>query len=950
MTSPASRPDVTVIVIVYNDAERVPDAVASVLDQSLRSTELIIVDDASTDLTAQVCQRLAAEVPDRIRFISLPVNSGAGGRPRNVGMEHARGRYVMFLDSDDTLDKHACRNLMSTAESTGAEMVIGRCVRRYLESGKEQAWLAWLVNRQAVYDSLREEPELLYDVLSTNKLYRRDFLTRENLVFPEGRFYEDNLFSAHAYLTAKKIAVIPQRVYTWNVDRKASSMSVTNRPGELRNLIDRIAITQEIDNLLARYGTPELRLQKDVRFIENDLRTHMSGLRGLTESARRALVDVAAPYVATLSPAAFRAAKRLPAIAAYMVSRSDYDGVAALHRYMTRNPQRAQLTTDLVLRDGRVYWGDRYLDDPLGREVLDVTDLGLHERPLNGLGLGSQLLSVETAGNQVTLVGEITNPLGRITSRGKTRADLQFRDRRGERRTFSTGARIEIDETRVRWRATFDPTAVLRPIGLIDPIYSVTLRLTLGVEVVNLVIFADPGVCDQARLPVRPRTSRLIADELQAYTTDAGNIAFRLAASGRLARVGTNAISYLRSTKVGVWMWQQAVATQRATRAYWSQRATKAKYYHKVISKLPISKRTIVFESHMGKQYSDSPRAIYEELQRAKSAYRAVWVYASHPTAFPSGAKLVKRQSWAYFWALGRARFWVDNQGFPHDLAKRSGTTYIQTWHGSAFKRMGFDEATIKAKTASQQQRLQSAVDRFDAFVVRSEHDVRTLTKGLRVGGELLRVGYPRNDALMRGGDPAELTALRQQLRLGDDRTVVLYAPTFRPKADGGVETLEVPFDLAEFVERFGDKMVLLVRPHYLTNFVLPPALRSAVRNVTNVHDVTPLMQLADVLITDYSSVMFDYALLDRPMIFHVPDYDDYVGSSRGSYFDLAEKAPGPLTHDSAELFAALADVEGLSTRYAEQRRRFVVEFGEYDTGNAAKAIVEKYFVGARRG
>ena len=93
-------------------------------------------------------------------------------------------------------------------------------------------------------------------MLSTNKLYRLEFLTRERLTFTEGRFYEDNLFAAHAYLTAKKIAVIPQRVYTWNVVQNASSPSVTNRPGELRNLVDRITISREIDALLAKYGTP----------------------------------------------------------------------------------------------------------------------------------------------------------------------------------------------------------------------------------------------------------------------------------------------------------------------------------------------------------------------------------------------------------------------------------------------------------------------------------------------------------------------------------------------------------------------------------------------------------------------------------------------------------------------------------------------------------------------
>jgi CDP-glycerol glycerophosphotransferase len=357
-----------------------------------------------------------------------------------------------------------------------------------------------------------------------------------------------------------------------------------------------------------------------------------------------------------------------------------------------------------------------------------------------------------------------------------------------------------------------------------------------------------------------------------------------------------------------------------------------------------------VFESHMGKQFSDSPRAIYEELQRRKTGLRPVWVYATHSAGFPAEARLVRRQSWGYLWALGRARFWVDNQGFPHDLKKRAGTTYIQTWHGSAFKRMGFDEAEVRSGTRRRQQTLKKAIDRFDVFLVRTEHDVRTLTKGLQVGGELMRVGYPRNDALVNNDNQAEQDTLRTSLGLTDNRRVVLYAPTFRPDQLGSAGIV-LPFDLHDFVERFGEDTVLLVRPHYLASFVLPPMYAHTVRNVAQIHDVTPLLQISDALITDYSSVMFDYALLDRPMIFHVPDYDDYVGRNRGAYFDLASTAPGPVTRTSEELFTALTGLGGNATDFAGKRRDFVAGFGEYDTGQAAKAVVDRFLQpGARRG
>ncbi|GIM91337.1 bifunctional glycosyltransferase/CDP-glycerol:glycerophosphate glycerophosphotransferase [Paractinoplanes toevensis] len=950
MTSSHPRPDVTVVVIVYNDAARIETAVQSVLDQSLRSREVIVVDDHSTDDTPRVMERLAAQHPDDVQFIRLPANSGHCGAPRNAGVAQARGRYIMFLDSDDTLDRHACRNLVAMAEESGADMVVGRCVRIDVATGKETSWMPWLVKDKVVYESLRDEPELLYDVLSTNKLYRHDFLKRENLVFLEDRYYEDNVFSAHAYLTAKKIAIIPQRVYNWMVERGAATLSITNRARDVRNLTDRIAVTRKIDDLMARYGTPELRLQKDIRFIENDLRTHLTGFGELPEATQQQMLDIAQPYVRGIGPEAFKQAKPLPAIAAYMVREGDAEGVATAHDYLAGKDNRGRLTTTPVVQDGRIFWCDRHLDDPLGREVLDVTELGFQDLPLAKLRLGSTLTAVRRDGGSVTLSGVITNPLGRLQ---KPKASLVTWARGNRRRQFSVKATIEPAGTKLTWTATVTPEQAPRPIGFVDPIYSFVLRVKAAGETVDVNLFATPELTGELSLPVKPVLSRLVADRLEAYRTDKGNIALRLAAEGKRAKAGGDAINKLRSQPLGARLWGKAGTARRDLKERLNKRKTKLAWYDNVFSRMPISKRTVVFESHMGKQYSDSPRAIYEELKRSGAPFRAVWAYAGdHPNGFPADVKLVRRQSYAYLRELGRARYWVDNQGFPHDLRKRAGTTYIQTWHGSAFKRMGFDEAQIKAQTSGQQQKLQDAIDRFDVFLARTEHDARTLTKGMRVHAELMRVGYPRNDVLIRQDNADEVAALRQQLKLTDDRKVLLYAPTFRP--DQINTGLELPFDLDEFVERFGDKYVLLVRPHYLVSFALPPAYAHSVRNVANVHDVTPLMQIADAVITDYSSLMFDYALLDRPLIFHVPDYDHYVGSSRGSYFDLAEVAPGPLTRTGDELFAALADLDELKDRYAERHRAFVARFGEYDNGNAAKAVVDRFFVqgtqGARRG
>jgi CDP-glycerol glycerophosphotransferase len=379
------RPDVSVVVIAYNDARRLPRAVASSLGQSLRGVETVIVDDASTDGTGDAADRLAAAHPGRVRAVHLPVNSGGCGRPRNTGVERSDGRYVMFLDSDDLLDPHACLNLLSAAEESGADLVSGLCDRIFLdlpEGAKDRVrpWYPWLYRRSAVYGSLEERPELLYDTLSTNKLYRRGFLEDGALRFVERLHYEDLLFSAEAYMSAGRTAVIPHRVYHWLVRDRAVMPSISNRRDELANFADRLEIHRRIDMLFELRGADELKRVKDAKFVNHDLMLYLRELRERDPVYRARFLDLAAGYLDRLDPAVFETANPLPAIAAFLIKEGDRDGALAAAEYIPGS--RPELHARLVERDGRIFWGAGRPRGDLGRRVLDVTDFGFHLRPL----------------------------------------------------------------------------------------------------------------------------------------------------------------------------------------------------------------------------------------------------------------------------------------------------------------------------------------------------------------------------------------------------------------------------------------------------------------------------------------------------------------------------------------------------------------------------------------
>ncbi|WP_326787416.1 bifunctional glycosyltransferase/CDP-glycerol:glycerophosphate glycerophosphotransferase [Streptomyces sp. NBC_00151] len=947
------KPAVSVVVIVYNDAARLPTAVRSVLDQTLHDVEVIVVDDRSTDGSYEVARGLAAAHPDRVRACRLPENSGGCGAPRNRGITEARGTYVLFLDSDDVLERNACRNMLEAAEATGADLVSGLCVRVHVDARtrKEVKWYPWLYGRTRTLESISELPDLLvFDTLSTNKCYRRRFLLDEGLRFPVGIHYEDLLFSAQAYATARRITLIPNRVYDWRVADKAAAKSISNRRDEIANFTHRMEIHRRVDQLLADKGLLELKFAKDVKFLKHDLVLHLRELPFRDAAFREEFAAIARRYLESIDHAAFDEAEPIQAICAYLLQVSDWDNLLPAVDTLTN---RDKISSPLVERDGRVYWCAEHLDDPFGRHVLDVTDLGHHIKPVDRMFLRNALTSYESTGATVRLAGRVTNPLGVIPPGARLAGELEFYARRpGVRfQTFRFPVKNvwHAGET-VAWEGAANLMAV-RPLGIVDAVWDVRFHLDVdGVRTGTRLTAAEPGLAT-GQVPVRPRLTRLVADRMEPVVSSRGHLSFRLVPDKKANVVVQRGVHGRAGTLA-----KTGYRKARSLRKELTSGETKIRLYHEVFSRMPVRTGLVVFESHLGRQYSDSPRAIYEEMRRQGLEFEPVWAYSGSPDGFPDDATLVRRWSLPYLRALAQAEFWVDNQSYPLKLTKRPGTTYIQTWHGSALKRMGFDEAEWKLKSREAQAEQQKTLDRFDRFLIRSEHDVRTLARAFRLQERtLLRVGYPRNDALVRArqrdtaGDGREREPLAAELGIPEDRQILLYAPTFRRRGNGQ-KRFELPFDVERFADTFGDRYVLLVRSHYLNHVVLPPSVRGRVVDVTAHHDMTPLLALADGLITDYSSVMFDYALLDRPMFFFAYDYDAYVHEDRGTYFDLMERAPGPVVRTEDELHTVLGSLEEQSVKYAPRREQFLADFGEYDKGTAARSVVDQFFGHWRRG
>ncbi|MCF1647598.1 glycosyltransferase family 2 protein [Streptomyces indiaensis] len=377
-----STPDVTVTVIVYNDAERLTRAVESVRRQTHANLEIIISDDHSTDETPAVAQRLAARDP-RVRHLRLEGNSGGCSAPRNRALQIARAPFLMFLDSDDELPARAVELLLAAHRAREIDFAMGAVQRIRVDNGRRSTWMPHLVAEHRTLDGIEADPRLFFEHLATSKMYARAFLDRHQLRFPEGIHYEDQLFSAQAYCLAKSFTIVPEPVYRWYVAPFATSeaASISNQRHKLANVRDRIHVQHLIDAFLAESGHESLREDKDHKFLKHDFRMYAGDLPYRDDAWLTSFADLVTPYLDTLTPGAFARLPRIERVVIQLIRdrRLAEARLAARGLGHTVGPRR--VTSDAT---GRTYWGDRVPESEWSRRELDVSDLELETRPFPG--------------------------------------------------------------------------------------------------------------------------------------------------------------------------------------------------------------------------------------------------------------------------------------------------------------------------------------------------------------------------------------------------------------------------------------------------------------------------------------------------------------------------------------------------------------------------------------
>ena len=372
--------------------------------------------------------------------------------------------------------------------------------------------------------------------------------------------------------------------------------------------------------------------------------------------------------------------------------------------------------------------------------------------------------------------------------------------------------------------------------------------------------------------------------------------------------------------------------------------------YFNLFTKLPMRNNYVFLESFRGKAYSDSPKYIYEYLAKNyPGKYKYIWVFDSVAgKTLPYGGVKVKRFGIKYMYYLAVSKYMVLNVRQPGYFIKRPGNVFLETWHGTPLKRLVFDQEEVTSASPMYKHQFYVQSRLWDYLISPNDFSTGAFESAFMFEREkIVPCGYPRNDILYTHNNKNDIDKIKKRLGIPLDKLLILYAPTWRDDEyfDKGKYKFSLKLDLNEMKDRLGDKYAVILRTHYyISNSIDTKGLEGFVYNESEYDDISELYLISDILITDYSSVFFDYANLKRPMLFFTYDLEKYRDMLRGFYLDIENDVPGPLLFTTDEVIDAIKNIDEINKKYEERYKIFYDRFCHLDDGNASKRICDIVF------
>ncbi|WP_325192865.1 CDP-glycerol glycerophosphotransferase family protein [Methanobrevibacter ruminantium] len=367
--------------------------------------------------------------------------------------------------------------------------------------------------------------------------------------------------------------------------------------------------------------------------------------------------------------------------------------------------------------------------------------------------------------------------------------------------------------------------------------------------------------------------------------------------------------------------------------------------YLNIFNKMKIKDNRICLISFRGDFYTDSPKYIYQYLlEEYGDKFEYIWIINDKNTNIPGKPKKVKRDSLKYFYYIATSKYWVTNGRQPFKLLKRPQQVILSTWHGTPLKRLGLDIGNIHSGSPGIKKTYVKNAKEWNYLVSPNRYTSEILKSAFLYEGEILEVGYPRNDILYNASEK-DVREIKKNLNLPEDKKIILYAPTWRDDDfyDIGEYKFNLKLDLDKLKDEFSEEYIILIRTHYfIANKLDLSNYKGFAIDVSKYDDIAELYLISDILITDYSSVFFDFANLKRPILFFTYDLDKYEHVLRGFYIDIHKDVPGPLLFSTEEVIDNIKNIDNVVDDFGEKYDEFYERFCSIDDGRATERIVKR--------
>lgn len=1039
----------SIVVPAYGVEDYIDECLTSLREQDYDRVEIIVVDDSSPDRSGQIAREHARRDP-RVRVVRRP--NGGLSAARNTGIDLARGEFLAFVDSDDTVTRDYYASALGALRESGSDFAINHYDR--LEAGRLTPaghWIRSAHERRRLAVSLDEFPDAMVNAVAWSKTYRRDFWDDAGLRFPEGRLYEDQPVSSRAFALARAFDVLPQVGVHWRIRNDRSSISQKQYTAD--NLAaHNESVTESLAELRAG-GKVEAAQTRALQLLANNMKFFARQLlrsdddfrRLLRESLTELWAQVPAERIARGVDAEDKVlfqlvmADRWDAaidfvdafgieIRRFPTERlADEDGGgfrALLPHADSLDPRWSRLSevqVQLYARVLRTWWADSAAGDALR------------------IGGWAYLRSVDLAANPPTIrawldragaSGAESIPL-EVTLHSETRIDRMsgywFCDYRPGGFTATLPAdRLPAEPGRWELRLEVEAGGVRRSGPVTENSQagsSVTPRRRAADGLVHTVRWADGVVLETARgealaeaagehavahdfwvaddvyevelshpgIPGAPvlhdPNLNEVPGELEELPDGRWLASFTLSASrwgreGLALPQGKYAVS-LRGPGgrlVGVipdddlldrLPTEHALPRYRALgevvppasggrptlalslRVPLAEDEGGPRNQHRMRSEHRVGRadrRAVVFRSLYGEHANCNGLGLHQELVRRGTDLELLWSVQDYGVPVPPGGVPLIEGTREWHEALATSRYHVLNLHQVEWFEKPEGQVMIETFHGYPYKVMGHEWWEKAGFTDSQVRSFDRRARDWDYFVSPATYATPLLRKAFLepadATAEVLEIGYPRNDVLLRPDAEEIRRRTRELLGVRDDQTVTLYAPTFRDylSADDMAAARIDFFEAKKAAKRLGDGHVLLIRGHAFNARLEGRVAGSGqVIDVTDHPDVNDLILASDAAILDYSSLRFDYALTDKPMIFFVPDLERYM-TARGGVIPYEPTAPGPLVRTTDQVADLLGDLGVVRREWAQIRETFRRQYADLDDGQSAARLVDAVF------